>query len=498
MRTLIPPPARGTARPLGRTGRLFGFGLTPRALALLVSGTVLALPAFWHPHAIWCMAAWDVLLLLLVAWDAMRLPSPRQITVNRHFLDSPQLGVPTRIEVSVTLQADSLLDCRVIDDLHPALVGYPETHRIQVFPREPSTFQLTVWPRERGEFALRRVYLRYRGALALAERWAAAELTIAPIAGAAAGPSLPQHVRVFPAYEQPRGDDDFFLMRARQTERQRRQLRLRGGGREFESLRDYQPGDELRAISWTATARRGRTVTRQFMAERSQQVWVVLNAGRLSRTALHLRRGDRPQFAHPTEAELDEDYRLTVTQLDAATTAAVMLAQVVSQTGDKLGMMAYGTTIQQLLLPGSGPAHLRLLIDLLSGTRSEAAESDPWLAVARLKPMRRRRGLIVWITELPDTAGRPELVLAAAALARLHLVVLVLLEHPELHALASALPSTAEAMFHAAAATEMIERRRASIALLERSGVHIVEASAGELGIRAVSEYLQVKSRGLL
>ena len=501
MRTLIPTPATGSARPLGRSGRLFGFGLTPRALWLIVAGTLLALPAFWHPRAIWFMAAWDTLLLALVVWDAARLPRPRQITVSRTFLDSPQLGVPTRVEIALSVEAAQVLDCRitdcrVTDDLHPALVATPETHRLDVFPREPATLQLTVWPRERGEFSLRRIYLRYRGALALAERWAAAELTISSPAEPAN--AAPQRVRVFPAHEQSRGDNEFFLMRARQTERRRRQLRLRGGGREFESLRDYQPGDELRAVSWTATARRGRVVTRQFMAERSQQVWVVLNAGRLSRTAFHLRRGDGPRFAHETEAERDEAHRLTVSQLDQAATAAVMLAQVVGQSGDKLGMLAYGTGIQQVLPPGAGPAHLRLLIDLLSATRSEAAEGDPLLAVARLKQLQRRRGLVVWITELPDTAGRPELVTAATALARLHLVVLVLLKHPELDALASALPTTPQAMFHAAAATEMLERRRETVARLERSGILIVEADAEELGIRAVSEYLEVKSRGLL
>ncbi len=495
MRTLIPPSAHGAARSLGRSGRLLGFGLTRRALWLVVAGFALALPAFWYPRAGWFMAAWDALLLLLVLWDLLHLPRPEQLTVSRDFLDSPQLGVATRVELSVTSEAGGVVEVLLTDDLHPALVGTPASHAVTVYPREPARVQLTLWPRERGDFALRRVYLRYHGALALAERWAAAELTVAPEND---GKAAPQKVRIFPAHEQARGDNEFFLMRARQLERQRRQQRLRGGGREFESLRDYQPGDELRAVSWTATARRGRIVTRQFMAERSQQVWVVLDAGRLSRTAFALRRGEGPQFAGETEAERDEAHRLTVTQLDQATMAAVMLAQVVGQTGDKLGMLAYGTTIQQVLLPGAGRAHLRLLLDLLSTTRSEAAEGDPLLAVARLKQLQRRRGLLVWITELPDSTGRPTLVTAAATLARLHLVVLVVLKHPELDQLASALPATPQKMFHAAAATEMEERRRDTFARLERQGVLVLEAEANEVGVRTVSEYLEIKSRGLL
>jgi len=104
----------------------------------------------------------------------------------------------------------------------------------------------------------------------------------------------------------------------------------------------------------------------------------------------------------------------------------------------------------------------------------------------------------VWITELVDSAGRPELVTAASELVRRHLVVLVLLKHPELEELAARVPKTREEMFHSAAAQEMLERRRETIAQLERKGVLIVETTAEEIGVRAVSEYLEVKARGLL
>ncbi len=81
-------------------------------------------------------------------------------------------------------------------------------------------------------------------------------------------------------------DTALYLLRIRQIALQKRRLRLRGLGREFESLREYQPGDELRNIAWPATARRGKLITREFTTERSQQAWIVLDAGRLSRTAL--------------------------------------------------------------------------------------------------------------------------------------------------------------------------------------------------------------------
>jgi uncharacterized protein (DUF58 family) len=560
MQTLIPQSARGTARPFGKTGRVYGFGLTPLAFGLLAVGLLMAVPAFFHARQIYFMLVWDGLILVLVLVDALRLPRPEQFRVTREFLDSPQLGQPTRIELSVRHESDYVVDTRLIDDLHPSLVTVPVTQRMEIFPREPMVNVSTIYPRERGDFALGRVYLRYRGALRLVERWAAAlpvsrevavserpsvllralALPLGLAIGFAAGFALDRHfhsnffvflgllvggvagfspillmkrvvedatfaqrVRVFPAHEESRESTQFYLLRARQIEMQKRKLRLRGVGREFESLRDYGHGDELRNISWTATARRGKLVTRQFTVERSQQVWMVLDAGRLSRTAFEMRRkvvaggGGLVPFEE-TDAEREQSHLLSVTQLDQAATAATMLAQVIQGSGDKFAMMAYGRDVQQLLPPGAGAAHLRLMIDLLSQTKSEAAEADHLQAVARLKTAQRRRGLIVWITELVDSVGKPELVVAAAELVRRHLVVLVLLKHPELEALAAVTPKNADEMYHAAAAQEMLERRRETIAQLERQGVLIVETTAAEVGMQAVSKYLEVKAEGLL
>jgi uncharacterized protein (DUF58 family) len=495
MQTLIPQSASARAKPVGKAGRMVGFGLTPLGLGLFAVGLVMAVPAFFHARQIYFMLGWDALVALLVVVDAVRLPRPEEFVVTRTFLDSPQLGQPTRVELAVRVEADAVLDVRMVDDLHAALVAMPGVQRVEAFPREDAVSVATIYPRERGDFGLGRVYLRYRGALRLVERWAAAEPVVATANVEDA--ARQQRVRVFPAHEDRRESTQFYLLRARQIELEKRKLRLRGVGREFESLRDYQPGDELRKISWTATARRGRLVTRQFTVERSQQVWMMLDAGRLSRTAFELRRGGVEKFSE-TSAERESAHLLTVTQLDQAATAATMLAQVIQGSGDKFAMMAYGREVQQLLPPGAGAAHVRLLIDLLSQTRSEAAEADHLNAVARLKSAQRRRGLIVWITELVDSVGKPELVVAASELVRRHLVVLVLLKHPELEQLAAREPKTKEEMFQSAAAQEMLERRRETVAQLERQGVLIVETTAAEVGMRAVSKYLEVKAEGLL
>jgi uncharacterized protein (DUF58 family) len=485
IQTLVPAPIQGTAR-----ARRLGYALTPRALLLLVAGCVLAIPGFFHPRWIWAMLAWDGLVLLLAALDAALLPTPAKISVECRFDNSPVLGEPTAVTVEITQSSNQILDVRITDALHPALDPMPSTGRILAYPRDPARVTVICTPNTRGDVALGEVYLRYRGALRLAERWASADLA--------------QNIRVYPPMERSPEDTALYLLRIRQIALQKRRLRLRGLGREFESLREYQSGDEQRNIAWPATARRGKLITREFTTERSQQVWIVLDAGRLSRTAFELRR-KTPVTARAVPLDTSfrdsishENFVLTLTQLDQSSGAAVALAQAVMQAGDKAALLVYGRRIQQQLLPASGSAHLRQFVDSLSQVHAETSEANHLSAAARLKHLQRRRGLILWITELADSARRPEVVDAAVDLARRHLVLLVVLGHPELQQLADRQTETVEQMFASTAATEILERRREILARLRSQGVLVVETTPGSVKADAINQYLEVKARGLL
>ena len=469
-------------RPLPKGGRVLGFGLTGRALLGLVVGVVWLLPAFFLHQRVWFMVAWDLVWLALVVFDGAGLPAPERFRVTRRFLDSPQLGKLTRVELEVLLEANGRATVDVIDGLEATMLPTPEVKTVLAYPRDAVRTIVDCWPGRRGDLRLGDVFLHYRGALGLVERWAVC--------------TMGQGVRVFPALEEGAGNE-LYLMRARQIEMQKRRLRLRGIGREFESLRDYQAADELRNISWPSTARRGKLITRQFTTERSQQVWVVLDAGRLSRTAFALRKRGGALEAE-SEREAAENLQVVVTQLDTAATAAVMLAEAVGGSGDKCGLLTYGRAVQQQLLPGAGASHLRSMIDQLSQVRAEAAEANHLGAAARLKQLQRRRGMMIWVTEIADSVGRPEVVSAVADLVRRHLVLMVLLKHPELEELASAPAKDVDGMYRTAAAREMLSRRVETIAGLRRQGVLVVESEAGEVGMRAINGYLEVKAKGLI
>ena len=484
IQTLVPEQVSAAAH-----ARRFGYALTPRALVLLVAGCLLAIPAFFHPRWIWAMVAWDAAVLLLAVFEMATLPPPKQITVERRFENSPVLGELTRITVEVTQDSNQILELRITDALHPALDSMPGTQRVVAYPRDAVRATIESTPNTRGDVMLGEVFLRYRGALRLGERLAAADLK--------------QKIRIYPPMERSPEDTQLYLLRIRQIALEKRRLRLRGLGREFESLREYQPGDELRNMAWPATARRGKPITREFTTERSQQVWIVLDAGRLSRTVFEMRRKTVPRpkirtWGAQTQDSTDENLVLTLTQLDQASGAALGLAQAVMHAGDKAGLLVYGRGIQQQLLPAAGAGHLRQFVDSLSQARAEPSEANHLGAAARLKHLQRRRGLILWITELADSARRPEVVDAAADLARRHLVLLVVLGHPELQQLAARKPEDVEQMFVSTAAMEVIERRREVLARLRSQGVLVVETTPGTVKADAINEYLEVKACGLV
>jgi uncharacterized protein (DUF58 family) len=463
--SLHPETVRATCKPRGR----FAFGLTPRTIWLLVGGLALALPGFFSARLGYDMLVWDALVIVAALLDGMRLPAPHSITVERSWSNAPSLSSTTEIEIAVEQNGATILDCRIVDDLPEALVGVPATRSLRAYPRVRAALRYAIDPRARGDVTTGSVYLRYRSLLGLIEKWAMAPLQ--------------QTVRVYPALRQGE-DQEIFLARGRQIELQLRQVRERGLGRDFESLREYLDGDDLRDICWTATARRGELITRRYQTERSQAVWIVLDAGRLLQGRI-LRDSDDPE-------------RRGYSKLDYACSTAVALAQLALYSGDRVGLLVYGQHVQQRLLPGRGPAHLRLIVEALAQARAEASEADHLRATATLNRWQPRRALILWITDLAETAMRPEVIDGAMQLLRRHVLLFVAMAQPDVEAIAKGRPKNAEQMFRASAAQELVMRREILLARLRDQGALTLDLDPDKLTSAVLNQYLKVKERAMV
>jgi uncharacterized protein (DUF58 family) len=457
MTTLLAP-ARVAARAMA--ARRAPWTFAPRTLRLLALGVLLVLPAWFDRRVLVTMAAWDVVVLAAWLVDLRRLPPAASLTVSRTWRTAAALGVPQSVDLEVTNDSATPLAVWVTDFASPVLRGTPVELAMQVRARNSASVAYDVLPRARGDAEMDTVAVRYRGMLGLAERWATV--------------SLVQTVRVYPDIGETKRET-LGLIRARQAAVEKRRARAFGLGRDFESLREFQEGDELRDVCWTATARRGRLVTRTYQPERSQTVWIVVDAGRLmrARDGVH-------------------------TRLDRAVNAAFALAQVAAGAGDRVGLLAYGRGTLQRLVPARGVPHLRRLLEALATVRSEAVEGDHARAAGVLMTAQKRRALVVWLTDVAETAAVPEVVESAARMVSRHVVLFAVTRPAELAGLADRIPSNARDLYRVMAAQEMAERRAMLLGQLRQQGALAIEVPSADLTATIVDRYLSVKERNLL
>jgi uncharacterized protein (DUF58 family) len=471
-----PAAVRATCEPRGR----WSFGLTARSVALLIAGFGFLIPGLWDQRLSYAMLAWDLLVLIAAVLDGARLPRANKLTAMRSWSNAPSLDSQTEIELTIENQGSVIIQCSLIDDLPSALrdaAAQQEMIRVSSFPRVPASVRYRIEPQERGDCTTGQLYIRYRSPLGLAERWAKAPLQ--------------QTLRVYPALRTGE-EQQIFLARSRQIDLQLRQTRQRGLGRDFESLRDYRPGDDMRDICWTASARRGNLITRQYQTERSQPVWIVLDCGRLMRSRVVAAPGTKA--AMPLAPGSLREH----SKLDHACTTAVALAQLALFSGDRVGLLAYGQTIQQRLLPGRGAAHLRQMIELLAQLRAESSEADHLRATTLLGRLQPRRSLILWVTDLAETAMRPEVIDGAMHLLRRHVLLFVAMAQPEVDAVAQDRPNNVDQMFRAAAAQEMAGRRELLLARLHEQGALTLDLNPEAVTSSVLNQYLKVKERAML
>jgi uncharacterized protein (DUF58 family) len=460
--TFIPAVAAARAHSAGR----FRIGFGARFFVALLIGLVWVVPSAWSPRLIAGMFIWDGLFVLLWLQDLLRLPKPGELELQRVWRSAPSLGVRSKISVELRNFGKRAIFARVTDETSRALRREPPVVQLAAPAGGTASAEYEILPAQRGDLPIGKFYLRYQTALRLAERWAVAETSAS--------------VRVLPNLEQAK-QQTLYLIRTRQVALERRRKRLRGLGREFESLREYRTGDEFRNISWTATARRSKLITRVFQVERSQTVWIVLDAGRLL----------REQIVH-------DGASLRLSKLDYAVDAALALAQVAMHSGDRVGLLAYGREIQQNRKAGRGATHLHSLVESLALVRAEPYEADHGRAAHALLSEQHRRSLIVWITDLAETAGTPDVVEYALQMTRRHLMLFAAVGQPDLNELVARRPESEEEMFRYIAAIEIVQRRELLLRRLRQRGVLAMELMPGALAVSLVNQYLDIKDRSLI
>lgn len=254
-----------------------------------------------------------------------------------------------------------------------------------------------------------------------------------------------------------------------------RRIRLRGQGTEFESLREWSAGDAFRTIDWKATARRGRVMVAQHEVERSQNVMIVLDCGRLMTPRL----GEQRKF-------------------DYSVTAALSLASIAGLANDKVGLLAFASEIVAASAPRATRSSLAHLSELTYDLEPRFEESNYAKAFAYLRAHLRKRSLVVFFTDVIDPVAQSSVLAELGTLARRHVAVCVFMNDAAVADALETVPQTAPQAYRSAVALGLERERKVAAATLSRAGVITIDVPAAKLTTSLIDEYLRIKQRGLL
>lgn len=432
---------------------------TSRLVWLALAGLPVALLFRRAPTLELLVLGWDVALALLFWLEGRRLG--RLVpTCERAHDERLIVGVANSIRLRLHNPTPFRLRVTLRDDTPPGWSAPPDalTVELPAFARREARYETT--PPRRGEHRFGDLHVRVDGGPGLCT----------------VGATLPAEraVRVYPNVLGPRR----YELAARLGELALlgfRTIRQDGQGGEFEKLREYVAGDDYGAIEWRATARRGRPIVRVHQRERSQQVLLCVDAGRMMATRLG-----------------------TITKLDHAINAALLTAFVALRQGDRVGLVVFADEVRAFVPPRAGTAQYRRLLEALAGVEPELTFVDFRRLTDFVRVRVPRRTLLLLFSDLLDEAHAAPLADCAPVLAQRHLPVCCTLRDDVVHALGRATPVTAEDAYRRAAATDLLDEQQAVRAHLLRRGVQLVEASAGELSVATVNRYLELKRRGAL
>ncbi|MGH3342519.1 MAG: DUF58 domain-containing protein [Carbonactinosporaceae bacterium] len=425
-------------------------------LALLGAFVVgLVLPG-WHG-----IAVVEGLLLAGVLADVALAGSVRHLRFRRSGEVVVRLGESAEVTLTVENPGSRRVRGVLRDAWQPSAGNQQPRHPVDVPAGERRSLRALLHPTRRGDLSARRVTVRSVGPLGLAARQGSH--------------TVPGVVRALPPFT-ARKHLPAKLAQLRDLDG-RTALRVRGQGTEFDALRDYVVGDDVRSIDWRATARRSSVVVRTWRPERDRHILLVLDTGRTS--------AGRVGPVNPAP------------RLDAAMDAALLLAALASRAGDRVDLLAYDRRVRTGVQGMSQSGLLPAIVNAMATLEPDLVELDGAGLAATVLQRARRRSLVVLLTALDPAPLEEGLLPMLPQLTKRHQVLLASVADPRIEAMARG-RGDAEAVYGAAAAERARGERRRITATLTRSGVEVVDAAPADLPPLLADRYLALKAAGRL
>ncbi|MDO5720457.1 MAG: DUF58 domain-containing protein [Actinomycetaceae bacterium] len=424
-----------------------------RVPAVLMAGLI--------PVVIWpsplTVTAWSVLVVVAVLVDFLLAPSPHQLTVERS--DPAPIRVGEESVSTVTVTGPKRMRAQMRDAWQPSAGARNNRHSFSLTPNEPRQLTTVLAPTRRGRLAGDHVTIRSWGPLRLAAKQVSFRVD-----------SVLRSLPEFPSRKHlPRA-----LAKLQQVEGQAL-ARRRGQGTEFDSLREWVEGDDVRSIDWRATARLDEgIIVRTWRPERDRHIAMVMDTSRLAAVRLG-----------------------NITRLDAQMDACLLLGAVCAKAGDTVSFLAGDQSVRASVIKPGRRDILRELSHAMTPLDAGIIEAD-WTALANsVTALGTKLSLIVILTPIEPNVLDEDLLPVLVNLAKRNSILIASAVDPETSASPELYESVSD-VYQAAAVARTSLRRQAAATALQQLGITVVEDTPEQLPMRVVDHYLDLKARGLL
>jgi len=427
--------------------------VTGRAALVALIGTLAAVAS----RSVAGLLAVDAVIVAAIALDLVLAAGVRQLTLSRSGDTTILLGQQGTATLTIGNPGRRPLRGIVRDAWQPSLQATGPV-RVVIPAGGQVAVNTTLAPTRRGDKAAGRVTIRSLGPLGLAARQASR--------------AVPWTVRVLPPFLSRKHLPEKLAV-LRQIGGQHRSL-IRGQGTEFDSLREYVIGDDVRSIDWRSSARRAEVLVRTWRPERDRRIIIVLDTGRTSAGRV-----------------------AGMPRLDTYLDASLLLAAIAARAGDRVDLIAVDRQVRARVTGASRTQVLARMTDAMAVLEPELTESDGGLIASTLLATARQRCLVVILTDLNSTALELGLLPAIPLLAGRYRLLVAAVADPQVAEMAAARGDTAS-VYQAAAAERARAARARLAARLSQAGVGVVDATPDRLPAALADAYLDLKGAGQL
>ena len=411
----------------------------------------------WLYPILWLLT---IAFLLIVLTDIIALYKGRGITAERILPDKFSNSDENQVQVMLQNFYGFKAFLEIIDEIPVQFQKRDFLHRLIIPGHSTSTFSYSLRPVERGEYYFGNLNVFASTPLKLVKRRQRFQKE--------------QMVKVYPSFVQMK-KYDFMAIDRKIAQPGLKKIRKIGHTMEFEQIRDYVLGDDVRSINWKATAKQGGLMVNQFQDERSQPVYSVIDTGRTMKMPFN-----------------------NLKLLDYAVNSALAFSNIALKKKDKAGLITFSNKMEKVIPASSKKTHLNLLLETLYNVNTRFNDSDFGLLYTHANRRLPQRSLLLLYTNFEHLSALHRQLPYLLALARKHLLVVIFFENTELESFIGADAEKVVEIFDQTIAEQFSYDKRLMAKELQKHGIQTILTKPEDLTVNTINKYLEIKKRGIL